>query len=127
MSDQKNNTFLKQNTLLHKDTEEPLDSSYLADKLPKELYRVMAPFFNAAELYNIYGVLLRAKVAVDRSILVEDNEQAYIKAFKSVVYSYKAGRVRSLHGCLYTAWKAVTHSVKFRKNGLLDAMMQVMQ
>ncbi|OAH58327.1 hypothetical protein AWH48_18295 [Domibacillus aminovorans] len=60
----------------------------MADKMPENLHRAMAPFFNAAELYDMYGVLLRAKASVDRSICVEDDEDAYIKAFKSAIYSY---------------------------------------
>lgn len=59
----------------------------MAGKMPENLRRAMAPFFNAAELYDMYGVLLRAKASVDRSITVEDDEQDYIKAFKSLVYS----------------------------------------
>ncbi|WP_155894713.1 hypothetical protein [Bacillus sp. 37MA] len=95
--------------------------------MPENLHRAMAPFFNAAELYDMYGVLLRAKAPVDRSICVEDDEDAYIKAFKSAIYSYKLGKVRSLKSVLYVVWKAVTHGVKFRQSGLLSAMLEAME
>ncbi|MEK4031036.1 helix-turn-helix domain-containing protein [Pseudobacillus sp. FSL P4-0506] len=107
---------------IHKDTAKMLDSSFLTSKVPTDLFNAMAPFFNAEELYNIYGVLLRAKASIDRFIRIEDNTNDYIEAFKSVVFSYKQGKIRSLSGCLYSAWQTATAIIKRRQRGGQNAM-----
>ncbi|MED1202551.1 hypothetical protein [Heyndrickxia acidicola] len=78
------------------------------------LYEALMPYFNDDELYRTIGILYRAKASVDRSIAVEEYAAEYIAAFKSVVYSYKRGNVRSLFGCLFNAWRVVTTEIKRR-------------
>nr|WP_259544438.1 helix-turn-helix domain-containing protein [Heyndrickxia oleronia] len=79
------------------------------------LYDALSPYFNDGELYRVIGVLYRAKASVDRNITVEDYVTEYVDAFKSVVYSHKIGKVRSLFGCLFSAWREVTVELKRRK------------
>jgi len=93
---------------------EVYEANVLKRSIPASIYDVMSPYFNANQLYNVVGVLYRAKASVDRSITVEDFAQEFIDAFKSVVFAYKRGRVRSLVGCLYVAWRQVAVEIKRR-------------
>lgn len=86
----------------------------LKHAIPTPIYRAMAPFFGGQELYDTYGILLRAKASIDRSITLETHGQAYIDAFMNVVRLYKADKVRSLNGLLYSAWQSVTATIKRR-------------
>ncbi|ONK24371.1 hypothetical protein MHB50_11395 [Siminovitchia sp. FSL H7-0308] len=86
----------------------------LKHAIPTPIYNALAPFFGGQELYDTYGILLRAKASVDRSITLETHGQAYIDAFMNVVRLYKAGKVRSLSGLLYRTWQAVTSTIKRR-------------
>lgn len=97
---------------LHKETEENANS--LRRSIPAPIYNAFAPYFNADDLYNVVGVLYRAKASVDRSITVEDFAQEFIDAFKTVVFKYKRGRVRSLAGYLFATWRQVAIEIKRR-------------
>ncbi|MBN9655993.1 helix-turn-helix domain-containing protein [Halobacillus sp. GSS1] len=87
-----------------------LDTRSLRQSIPESIYNVMAPFFNAEELYEVYGVLLRAKASVDRSIRAEDHTE-YIDAFLACVRRYKARKVRKLTGYLYRSWVRVSRRI----------------
>ncbi len=76
------------------------------------IYDAMKPYFNDGELYQVIGILYRAKATVDKLITVEDYATEFIDAFKSVVRAYKLGKVRSLFGCLYKAWREVSIEIK---------------
>ncbi|MGG3693071.1 helix-turn-helix domain-containing protein [Heyndrickxia ginsengihumi] len=86
----------------------------LKRSIPAQLYAALSPYFNDVEMYKAVGLLYRAKASVDRAITFEDHAGAFIDAFKSVVFSYKRGKVRSLYGCLYGAWRAVATEIKRR-------------
>jgi DNA-binding Lrp family transcriptional regulator len=100
------------NNNTYKETVENADT--LRHSIPTPIYNAFAPYFNADELYNVVGVLYRAKASVDRSITVEDFAQDFIDAFKSVVFAYKRGRVRSLAGYLFVTWRQVAIEIKRR-------------
>ena len=97
---------------LHKETEESANS--LRRSIPAPIYNAFAPYFNADDLYNVVGVLYRAKASVDRSITVEDYSREFIDAFKTVVFKYKRRRVRSLFGYLFATWRQVAIEIKRR-------------
>lgn len=78
------------------------------------IYNSLSPYFNDDEMYKAVGILYRAKASIDRNITVEDNADAFIDGFKAVIYSFKSGRVRSLYGCLYAAWRQVATEIKRR-------------
>lgn len=88
----------------------------LKHSIPHEIYNAIAPFFNGQELYNIYGVLLRAKAKIDRNITLEVHHEAYNNAFYNVIMKYKAGKVRKLDGLLYQVWQQVTAEISRRIN-----------
>ena len=106
----------KQNNNTYKETAISADvviKCGLKHAIPTSIYDAMAPFFGGQELYDTYGILLRAKASVDRSITLETHGQAYIDAFMNVVRLYKAGKIRkSFNGLLYSAWQSVTATIK---------------
>lgn len=86
----------------------------LKRSIPSELFATLKPYFNDADMYNVVGILYRAKSSVDRSIMFEDFTTDYIDAFQSVIFRYKRGKVRNLFGCLFVAWRQVATEIKRR-------------
>ena len=98
------------------DTEKAsLLKSGLVSKLPQTLQYALAPFFNAEELYELAGVVYKAKASVDKSIRIEDNEKDYYNAILSVINAFKRGKVRNLPSLIYHAVKATTRSIWLRE------------
>ena len=96
-----------------KDTEKPSEDTVikrgLKNAIPSEIYEAMQPFFSGKEMYDSYGILLRAKASIDRSIMLEDYGSHYVDAFYNVIRLYKAAKVRkSLQGLLYASWERLT-------------------
>ncbi|WP_088007200.1 hypothetical protein [Indiicoccus explosivorum] len=87
----------------------------LTVKLPAVLANTLAPFFDTDELYTAYGVMLRAKASVDRSIAFEHHEDAYRDAVLSVMHAYKRGKVRNLMAVLYRATQRTTKALYVRQ------------
>lgn len=87
----------------------------LKRSIPAPLFKALAPYFNDDEMYRAVGILYRAKASVDRSITVEDHASEFIDGLQSVIFAYKRGRVRSLFGCLYAAWREVAVVIKRRE------------
>nr|WGD77803.1 helix-turn-helix domain-containing protein [Bacillus subtilis] len=48
----------------------------LKGAIPSEIYNAMARYFDADKIYKYYGILLRAKASVDRSIRLEEHAAA---------------------------------------------------
>lgn len=88
----------------------------LRNAIPKPIYDALAPFYDGQGLYNVYGILLRAKAKIDRSITLEEYGNRYIDAFYNVIRLYKAGKVRSLNGLLYVAWERLTAEISRQRN-----------
>lgn len=115
------------NTLLDTEKGEPSKPSAdevikrgLKHAMPAPIYKALAPFFDGQALYDTYGILLRAKAKIDRSIRLEEYGSRYIDAFYNVVRLYKAGKVRSLNGLLYAAWQQVTGEISCKIAYLSD-------
>jgi len=87
----------------------------LVTKLPKALKDALAPFFNSDMLYELTGVVFKAKAAVDRDIKLEDNEQEYYDTILSVINAYKRGKIVNLPGVIYSAIQATTRSISIRQ------------
>jgi len=86
----------------------------LVTKLPKTLKHALAPFFDADELYEMTGVVYKAKASVDKTIQIEDNESEYYDAIISVMNGVRRGQVVNVAAVLYTAIRNVTSSIKSR-------------
>lgn len=76
--------------------------------IPELIYDAFAPFFNAKELYDIYGILLRAKAKVRATFMIEDYAEEYVLHFQNVIRLYKWGKVRNLKNYLYVTWCNLT-------------------
>ena len=87
----------------------------LVSKLPKTLKYALAPFFDAEELYEMVGVIYKAKASVDRDIKIEDHEEMYREAILSVMNAFKRGKAKSLPGVLYRAIQSTTRSISLKE------------
>lgn len=119
----------KNNTLLDtakgepsKPSEDQVIKRGLRNAIPKPIYDALSPFFNGQGLYNVYGILLRAKAKIDRSIRLEEYGSRYIDAFYNVIRLYKAGRVTSLNGLLYVTWERLTAEISRQANAKHSAL-----
>lgn len=92
----------------------------LVSKLPKTLKYALAPFFDAEELYEMVGVVYKAKASVDRDIQIEDHEDTFRETILSVVNAFKRGKTKSFPAVLYRAIQATTQSISL-KNRLSNA------
>jgi len=84
-----------------------LQSSALKNSIPTAIYDALSPFYDADGLYKVYGVLLRAKASINRTITVEDHADTFTGIFDNAVRKMKRGKVSmdKLNGYLYAAWK----------------------
>ncbi|ADC48973.1 hypothetical protein BpOF4_04545 [Alkalihalophilus pseudofirmus OF4] len=92
------------NTL--KDTVAPANT--LAQALPKEVYEAMSRYFEADDIYKYYGILLRAKRSISRSVMVEDNPEPFVEAFNASIFKHKRGKINNFANYLYNAFQAAT-------------------
>jgi len=89
------------------DTEDAIKKG-LITKLPERIGSMLGAFFDMNTMYKVYGIMLRAKAKIDRSITFEEHEEDYINAILSVVNAYKRGRVKNIYGVLYAAILSAT-------------------
>lgn len=92
------------NTLL----ETPTPANALKNSLPKEIYDALSPYFNADGIYKYYGILLRAKRSINLDIVIEDNTEPFVVAFRNAVLKHKRGLLRNFDNYLYRAWQGAT-------------------
>ncbi|OMC83629.1 hypothetical protein BK128_18135 [Viridibacillus sp. FSL H7-0596] len=96
-----------------KEEEQALLKEGLLDKLPSPI-RVLSPFFKSSDLYQLSGIIFKAKASIDRNIVLEHHESKYRKALLSVMSAYRQGKVECLESVIYTAIKRVTRSIKVK-------------
>lgn len=100
-----NHSFLKNNTLLDTLYSHPRS---LRQAIPQVIYDALAPFFDADGLYKTYGLLIKAKATVDRSITVEEHGESYVDVFLNIIKKHKLGDINKLDSYLFTAWQNLT-------------------
>jgi len=103
-----NETFISNNLIQDTEDTEVAVKKGLLLKLPTRLGRTLSAFFDMDTMYSLYGVMLRAKARIDRSITFEQYEDDFNDAILSVVNAYKRGHVKNLHGVIYAAIVRVT-------------------
>ncbi|HLS35706.1 MAG TPA: helix-turn-helix domain-containing protein [Bacillota bacterium] len=94
----------------YKETDRRIEHS-LAEQIPEKIYQAFSPFFQGEKLYDIYGILLRAKAAINPQLRIEDHAEKYIATFLNTLRLYKWGKVKSLHNYLYVAWERLTAEI----------------
>src|SRR5699024_10959721 len=77
----------------------------LKTSIPEAIYNAFSPFFDGQTLYEMYGVLLRAKANVNAMFMVEDYAEEYMNHFFNVIRLYKKGKVKNLASYLYVTWE----------------------
>lgn len=86
----------------------------LKRSIPEQFYNAFAPFFDSDTLYEIYGILLRAKAKIDQYIILEHHADCYIDAFYNVLRLYKQRKIRHLKGYLYVTWERLSAEISRR-------------
>lgn len=99
--------FNQKSTIL--DTAE-VPTSAFADSIPANIYEAITLYFsNAKEVYKYYGIILRAKSSVDRTVLIENDPEPFVNSWHRVVYEWKRGKIRkSFDALLYSAMQSAT-------------------
>jgi hypothetical protein len=97
---------LKNNIL---DTATPPNA--LKSTLPNDIYNAMARYFNAEEIYNYYGILLRAKASIDPTLLIEDDPEPFVEAWNATILKVKQGKVRKMCDYLYASFRQAAVTV----------------
>lgn len=90
----------------------------LVSKLPKPLQNTLSPFFDVDELYELAGVIFKAKASVDRSIRIEEHESDYYNAILSAIHAIKRKKVKIANFAGYLYRTIVNTTVSIRRQSL---------
>ncbi|MED4523671.1 helix-turn-helix domain-containing protein [Bacillus velezensis] len=88
----------------------------LKGALPDEIFIAMARYFGAEDIYKYYGILLRAKASVDRSIRLEEHAAPFIEAWHATIMKAKSHEIRRFDDYLYAGFRKAAWTVKARLN-----------
>lgn len=94
------------NTLL--DTETDVSARALRGAIPDSVYDAFSSYFNADEIYEHFGTLLRAKRTVDKELLIEQCEEPFVDTIHAVAYKLKHGKVRNISNYFYRAFQSAS-------------------
>lgn len=75
----------------------------LKKKIPARFFDLFSRYFDAQGIYDMYGILLRAKKSAQAEFLLEDHPEVYIEEFKNVYQLHQRGKVWNFKGYLYRA------------------------
>ncbi|TXK69991.1 helix-turn-helix domain-containing protein [Bacillus amyloliquefaciens] len=102
----------------------------LKGALPSEIYNAMARYFDADKIYKYYGILLRAKASVDRTIRLEDHAEPFVEAWHATIMKAKSHEIRRFDDYLYAGFRKAAWTVKARLNrggSLMDRFRQAFE
>ncbi|MGO0707886.1 helix-turn-helix domain-containing protein [Bacillus velezensis] len=91
-------------------------SEALKGALPDEIFNAMARYFDAEGIYKYYGILLRAKASVDRSIRLEEHAAPFVEAWHATIMKAKSHEIRRFDDYLYAVFRKAAWTVKARLN-----------
>lgn len=106
----KTNTYKETNI----ETDELLKRG-LKTAIPEAFYHAFSTFFDGQTIYDMYGVLLRAKAKTRAVFMLEDYAEEYLDHFYNVIRLYKQGKVENLASYLYVTWERVTSNISRRR------------
>lgn len=106
---------LNNNTYLDTGASASVPSNALKGAIPEPIYNAMARYFNADSMYKYYGILLRAKASIDRTVRIESDPEPFIEALNATVLKAKRGIVRNVSNYLFAAFQSATVQVLRRK------------
>ncbi|GJI62680.1 helix-turn-helix domain-containing protein [Bacillus velezensis] len=102
----------------------------LKGALPDEIFIAMARYFGAEDIYKYYGILLRAKASVDRSIRLEEHASPFVEAWHATIMKAKSHEIRRFDDYLYAGFRKAAWTVKARLNrggSLMDRFRQAFE
>lgn len=88
----------------------------LKGALPNEIYNAMARYFDAEKIYKYYGILLRAKASVDRTIRLEEHAEPFVEAWHATIMKAKSHEIKRFDDYLYAGFRKAAWTVKARLN-----------
>ncbi len=88
----------------------------LKGALPDEIFNAMSRYFDAEGIYKYYGILLRAKASVDRSIRLEEHAAPFVEAWHATIMKAKSHEIRRFDDYLYAGFRKAAWTVKARLN-----------
>ncbi|ASS63708.1 hypothetical protein CHN56_03250 [Bacillus velezensis] len=88
----------------------------LKGALPDEIFNAMSRYFDAEDIYKYYGILLRAKASVDRSIRLEEHALPFVEAWHATIMKAKSHEIRRFDDYLYAGFRKAAWTVKARLN-----------
>ncbi|MGX6582827.1 helix-turn-helix domain-containing protein [Bacillus velezensis] len=105
-------------------------SEALKGALPDEIFNAMARYFDAEDIYKYYGILLRAKANVDRTIRLEEHAAPFVEAWHATIMKAKSHEIRRFDDYLYAGFRKAAWTVKARLNrggSLMDRFRQAFE
>ncbi|WP_439931158.1 helix-turn-helix domain-containing protein [Bacillus velezensis] len=102
----------------------------LKGALPDEIFIAMARYFGAEDIYKYYGILLRAKASVDRTIRLEEHASPFVEAWHATIMKAKSHEIRRFDDYLYAGFRKAAWTVKARLNrggSLMDRFRQAFE
>ncbi|WP_395606271.1 helix-turn-helix domain-containing protein [Bacillus velezensis] len=88
----------------------------LKGALPDEIFNAMSRYFDAEDIYKYYGILLRAKASVDRTIRLEEHAAPFVEAWHATILKAKTHEIRRFDNYLYAGFRKAAWTVKARLN-----------
>ncbi|WP_163093896.1 helix-turn-helix domain-containing protein [Bacillus velezensis] len=88
----------------------------LKGALPDEIFNAMARYFDAEGIYKYYGILLRAKASVDKTIRLEEHAAPFVEAWHATIMKAKSHEIRRFDDYLYAGFRKAAWTVKARLN-----------
>ncbi|MEK4801025.1 helix-turn-helix domain-containing protein [Oceanobacillus sp. FSL K6-0118] len=92
-----------------------LKNTYLLDSakaiknnIPKPIYNVLSPFFNAKDLRKLTGIILRAKTS---KLRIEDHSSEFESVILDVIRRYKERTITNLEGYLYKSIRKLSRQL----------------
>ncbi|WP_226570145.1 helix-turn-helix domain-containing protein [Bacillus stratosphericus] len=88
----------------------------LKNSLPTEIYNAMSRYFDAADIYKYYGLLLRAKASVDPSLMIEQDPEPFVDAWHKTILKAKLNEISRFDDYVYASFRQAAWTVKAREN-----------
>ncbi|MEB3692694.1 helix-turn-helix domain-containing protein [Bacillus amyloliquefaciens] len=108
----------------------PVPAEALKGALPNEIFNAMSRYFDAEDIYKYYGILLRAKASVDRTIRLEEHAAPFVEAWHATIMKAKSHEIRRFDDYLYAGFRKAAWTVKARLNrggSLMDRFRQAFE
>jgi DNA-binding Lrp family transcriptional regulator len=97
-------------------TIEELDGSFTPQSVNKEFVKAASPFFGAYKIYDLYKRVLMAYRKSQITRPLDDVIDRVLEAFKTTVFAFKLGKIRTFEGYFYRLLEVFFAVEKRREN-----------